>query len=189
MGNFGKTMKKKAILVKGPRNPILDSEDIYDHNHDSNLAVALEIFNGEGYGTQETPFDEFREHLERLPLSDYLAFYFTGHSNKDYMGSKEHRLNDILKSIGLKGERCLAILDSCSGTNSRDGRIDFDSRDLSHLVLPQGLTLIGSPKLTASRSVIKAVWDMKNIYGISLDEINQDDFHTRGYDWIYVRKN
>ena len=174
-------MEKKAILVRG-EPVILDEVEKFKESCKKNLYLMSEIAIAEGYSVQQTLLENVIKSINRSFNVDDFLFYFTGHANKDYLGTLDYKTNDILRAMdGIKGNK-LIILDACAG--GYPGGQNFDA-----LTLPKKSKIISAKDVYDNKSLAKLFYDLVMYRKTPLDQITKESFDLIKQNWVYFKIN
>ena len=173
-------MEKKAILVKG-EPVLLDDLEEFKTSNKRNIDLMTEIALAEGYDTQYVSLENMIKTIERSSNSDKFLFYFTGHSNKENIGTFDYKTNDVLKAMNLIEGNKIIILDSCSGKYK--GNESFEA-----LNIPRNSTIIGAEEVYNSKSLAKLLYDAIIFRKNKLEDINKNTFDEMKHNWVYFKK-
>lgn len=174
-------MEKKAVLVKG--GPIIiDNIEEFKVNTKRNLDLIAEIAVTEGYDLQYASLEKMIKTINESSDSDNFLFYFTGHANKDYMGTLDYKTNDVLEAMkSIKGEKII-ILDACIG--NYEGGQDFEA-----LNLPRNSTIISAKEIYDNKSLAKLLYDAVILRKNKLKDVDKNTFDEMKHNWVYFMKN
>ncbi len=175
------SMIKKAILVKG-EPIIIDDLDEFNVNSKRNVSLMSEISIQEGYEVQYATLDKMIKAIRRSIDAEKFIFYFTGHANKEHIGTLNYKTNSVLEAMKeIPGEK-LIVLDSCSG-DYRGGR-DFEA-----LNVPENSRIITAKEIYDSKSLAKLLYDAVILRKIKLDEVDKKTFEEMKHNWVYFKRN
>ncbi len=174
-------MIKNAILVKG-EPVIVDDVDEFKINSRRNLDIMTEIALAEGYNVQLSSLNKMIKNVRKASDSERFLFYFTGHANKDHIGTLEYETNSLLEAMDEIPGKKIIVLDACVG--DYEGGQDFEA-----LNLPKNSTMIGAKTIVDSKSLAKILYDAVILRKNNLEDVNKNTFDEMKHNWVYFRKN
>jgi hypothetical protein len=178
---IGYSMVKRAILIEG-KPIIIEDVDQFIEESKKNLGLMKEIALREGYFVQNSSLDDAGKYIDKFSDSDKFIFYYTGHANKDHIGTLDYKTNYFLEKMKkISGDK-LIILDACAG--NYPGGKDFES-----LELPKNSKIISAKEIVSSKSLVRLLYDAVIFRNQDLDKINKETFDSMKHNWVYFKEN
>ena len=174
-------MRKTALLVYGkPRKK--DSVFKFNMGLNKNIKLMGEVADLEGYSVKELPLEGLNYFISKENCFDNdFLFYFTGHADKDHLGSKLFFTNDLLSKMNDNSVKKFIVLDACAG--SYEGGENFEALDL-----PRNSRIIGAKEVYDNKSLAKLLHEKIKEGKLDIEQINKETFDQIKHNWVYFKE-
>ena len=169
-------MRDLTIFVKGVPM-VQEDKDQFDLDTFESYKIINEISKEINYSLKPVSLKEIVSHEVLYNREGNVLFYYTGHANGTYIGTKDFKISEVIDFLkSFKGDKYI-IIDGCA--------VDEEFEKHSW---PKNSKIISAKEIYPSKSIAKLLYDSIILRGNNLQNLSKETFKDMKHNWVYFKE-